>query len=56
MVLAAALHQSRHDHDDGGVYLFAPDFPEYDRRMEVISLLTKMWMRWESEFTLAPRD
>lgn len=59
MVLAAALHQVRHDaivyrdgHDPTGVYLFAEEFPEYDRRMEVIAFLTRMRMEWEDEFTL----
>lgn len=53
MVLAAALYQSR---TVGGVFLFAPLFPEYDCRMEVISLITRMWMEWDSGLTLAPRD
>lgn len=63
MVLAAALHQSRHDprdafivyrddQDTTGVYLFASEFPDYDRRMEVIAFMARMQMGWESELTL----
>lgn len=55
MVLAAALHQARHDaaiayrddHDAEGVYLFAADFPEYDRRMEAIATVARMWVGWD---------
>jgi hypothetical protein len=53
MVLAAALHQTRNDEsivyrdtqDTTGVYLFTPEFPDYDRRMEVIALLARMYMQ-----------
>lgn len=55
MVLATALHQVRHneaivyrnDRDAEGVYLFATDFPEYDRRMEAIATVARMWIGWD---------
>jgi len=43
MVLAAAQHAlTTH-----GVYLFAEEFPDYDRRMEVIAFLARMHMMWD---------
>lgn len=59
MVLAAALHQSHATAFDNvplanpnaprhvEVYLFQRDFPDYDRRMEVISHMARMNMDWD---------
>lgn len=54
MVLAAALHQSRqlaidleHDHEVDGVYLFATDYPDYNRRMEAIAFVARVNMAWD---------
>ena len=54
MVLAAALHQSRqlavdleHYPEVDGVYLFATDYPDYDRRMEAIAFVAWMNMAWD---------
>jgi len=49
MVLSAA-HQTL---TTRGVYLFAEEFPEYDRRMEVIAFLVRMHMGWDCGLRLA---
>jgi len=49
MVLAAAQHALTAE----GVYLFAPEFPDYNRRMEVIAFMARMHMLWDCGLTLA---
>jgi len=72
MVLAAALHQNRANAFDNAfakvplanpnaprhveVYLFAVDYPDYDRRMEAIAFVAQMNMAWDMpHLQLAPR-